>query len=262
MNHKRFFTIIAMVAMCITLFSTCKKDKKDEPETIFEWEHEMVLVEQGIFTMGCTTDGDCVSGELPTHQVTLTKSYYIGKYEITQAQWKAVMGDNPSYFQGDDLPVEGITWNEVQTFITKLNELTGKSYRLPTEAEWEFAARGGNQSKGYKYSGSNNINDVAWYGFVAGGNSGNSIHTVGIKQPNELGIYDMSGNVWECCSDWYGVYSDEAQTDPQGPAVGSKCVIRGGSYYLGAMYCRVACRSQWDSNTIALDMGFRLALSL
>ena len=259
MNHKRFFTIIAIAAMC-TLSYTCKKDK-DDKEKNFEWEPEMVLVEAGTFTMGCT-DNECLTNELPAHQVTLTKSYYIGKYEVTQAQWKAVMGNNPSYFHGDDMPVEQVTWNDVQTFIAKLNEMTGKNYRLPTEAEWEFAARGGNQSKGYKYSGSDNIDDVAWYGASSGGNSGNNTHSVGIKQSNELGIYDMSGNVYEWCSDWYGVYSDETQTDPQGPAVSSKRVARGGSFAYGTMYCRVAYRHPIDSSISGRNLGFRVVLPL
>jgi formylglycine-generating enzyme required for sulfatase activity len=211
--------------------------------------------------MGCT-DNDCIiDRELPTHQVTLTKGYYIGKYEVTQAQWKAVMDNNPSRFQGNDLPVECVSWNDIQIFITKLNKLTDKKYRLPTEAEWEYASRGGSQSANYKYSGSNNINDVAWYGAYSGGNSGDATHTVGLKRPNELGIYDMSGNVLEYCNDWYGAYSEETQIDPQGPAVGSKRVVRGGSFYFSAQYCRVAYRSQCDPNSIVINRGFRVARS-
>ena len=267
MNHKYFFTIIAIAVISITLFYACKKDKKsknDESEVTFEWEPEMVFVEPGTFTMGCTfDDNDCiVNSELPTHQVTLTKGYYIGKYEVTQAQWKAVMGGNPSYNQGDDFPVEMVSWDDVQTFMVKLNKLTGKNYRLPTEAEWEFAARGGNQSKGYKYSGSNNINDVAWYGASSGGNSGNNTHSVGMKQPNELGIYDMSGNVYEWCNDLYDIYSDESQINPQGSVMGSNYVMRGGSFYRSAIYCRVVYRDQNNPNFIAPNLGFRVAFSL
>jgi formylglycine-generating enzyme required for sulfatase activity len=273
MNHKYFFTIIAIVAMCAVLFYTCKKDKKDESEATFEWEPEMVLVEPGTFTMGCTDDDCIIDIELPAHQVTLTKGYYIGKYVVTQAQWKAVTGKTIAdqaalvgttnlYGEGDDYPVYFVNEEDIQEFLVKLNQLTGKNYRLPTEAEWEFAARGGNQSKGYKYSGSNNINDVAWYGAFAGGNSGETTHRVGLKQPNELGIYDMSGNVYECCSDWYGVYSDEDQTDPQGPTVGSNRMIRGGSFVHGAQYCRVTYRHQCDPSVTARNMGFRVARSL
>jgi formylglycine-generating enzyme required for sulfatase activity len=259
MNYKRFFTIFVIAAVCSTIFYTCKKDKNDKPET-FEWDYEMVFVEPGTFTMG-GTDDDCRSNELPTHQVTLTKGYYIGKYVVTQAQWKAIMGDNPSYFQGDDLPIEMINWDDIQIFIEKLNELTGKNYRLPTEAEWEFACRGGLQSAHYKYSGSNNIDDVAWYGAYAGGNSGETTHPVGLKQSNELGIYDMSGNVWEWCSDWYGVYSDEAQTDPKGPDMGPRRVVRGGCFLFSAQHSRVAGRNQGDPSFNARNGGFRVARS-
>jgi formylglycine-generating enzyme required for sulfatase activity len=260
MNHKRFFTIITIAAICIMILSTCKKDKNDKPGTTYEWEPEMVFVEPGTFTMGCADD-ECIGNELPTHQVTLTKGYYIGKYVVTQAQWKTVMGNNPSCFQGDNLPVEQVSWDDVQTFIAKLNQMTGKNYRLPTEAEWEYAGRGGSQSAHYKYSGSNNINDVAWYGAYSGGNSGESTHPVGIKQPNEFGIYDMSGNVWEYCSDWYGVYSDETQTNPQGPAVGSNRVLRGGCFARSAQHCRVAYRNQGDPSIRPINRSFRVVQS-
>ena len=155
---------------------------------------EMVRVEGGTFRMGATSEqeADDWDREKPVHSVTLS-SYYIGKTEVTQALWKAVMGSNPSYFKSDNQPVENVSWNDCHEFIRKLNALTGQNFRLPTEAEWEFACRGGNNSRGYKYSGSNNLGSVAWYD----GNSGNKTHPVGTKAPNELGIYDMSGNVWE-----------------------------------------------------------------
>ncbi len=175
---------------------------------------EMVPVEGGTFTMGAADDDNyAFNWEKPAHEVTLS-SYYIGKTEVTQALWKAVMGSNPSRFKGDNLPVEQVSWDDCQKFIRRINAATGKQFRLPTEAEWEYAARGGNQSKGYKYSGSNNLDKVAWYGedWETG-----STHPVGKKQPNELGLYDMSGNVWEWCADWYGDYSSEAQTNPTGP---------------------------------------------
>jgi formylglycine-generating enzyme required for sulfatase activity len=217
----------------------------------------MVFVQGGTFTMGCTSEqgSDCYDDENPAHRVTVS-SFNIGKYEVTQAQWKAVMGSNPSNFKGDNLPVERVSWNEVQEFIRKLNAKTGKKYRLPTEAEWEYAARGGNKSKGYKYSGSSNINDVAWFD----GNSGSTRHTVGTKLPNELGIYDMSGNVYEWCSDWKGDYSASAQQDPTGVSSGSNRVNRGGSWCSGAQFCRVAYRYSYSPGYSSNNLGFRLVL--
>ena len=220
-------------------------------------EIEMVWVSGGTFTMGATSEqgSDALDDEKPAHSVTLS-GYYIGKYEVTQAQWKAVMGNNPSSFKGDNLPVERVSWNEVQEFIKKLNQMTGKSYRLPTEAEWEYAARGGNNSRGYKYSGSNNIGSVAWYYE----NSGSTTHPVGSKSPNELGIYDMSGNVLEWCQDWYGDYSSSSQRNPQGPASGSYRVFRGGSWYFNARNCRVSIRNYCSPDSRDINLGFRLVL--
>ena len=188
---------------------------------------DMVRVEAGTFTMGATPEmKNPDNDEKPTHRVTLTNDYYIGKYEVTQALWQTVMGNNPSEFKGDNLPVETVSWYDCQEFISKLNRITGKMFRLPTEAEWEYAARGGNKSRGYQYSGSNNLSDVAWYD----DNSSNTTHAVGTKQPNELGIYDMSGNVDEWCQDWKGAYSSSSQVNPTGANSGSSRVIRGGSW--------------------------------
>jgi len=220
---------------------------------------EMVDVRGGTFTMGCTPEqgSDCRDNEKPPRSVSLS-DFSIGKYEVTQAQWKAVMGSNPSRFQGcDDCPVEKVSWNDVQEFIQKLNAQTGKTYRLPTEAEWEYAARGGSQSQGYQYAGGNNLDEVAWHG----GNSGSKTHKVGSKAPNELGIYDMSGNVWEWCSDWYGDYTPEAQTNPTGPNSGSFRVLRGGSWYFNyALYFRSAYRDFFNPNLASSIIGFRLVV--
>ena len=205
----------------------------------------MAYVKGGTFTMGATSEQqNPYDGEKPTHRVSLS-SFYIGKYEVTQALWKAVMGSNPSHFEGDNLPVENVSWNDCQTFLRKLNAMTGKNFRLPTEAEWEFAARGGNRSRGYQYSGSNVLSDVAWYD----DNSGMKTHNVGTKAPNELGIYDMSGNVREWCQDWKKSYSSSAQTNPKGPSSGSYRVFRGGSWGSKARNCRVSSRD-YDSPDI------------
>jgi formylglycine-generating enzyme required for sulfatase activity len=215
---------------------------------------EMVYVKGGTFQMG-SNDGD--SDEKPVHTVTVS-DFYIGKYEVTQKQWREIMGNNPSNFKNcDNCPVEKVSWNDVQEFIKKLNQKTGKNYRLPTEAEWEYAARGGSQSRGYKYAGSNNIGEVAWYD----GNSSSKTHAVGGKKPNELGIYDMSGNVYEWCSDWYVNYSAGSQRNPQGPTSGFDRVLRGGSWSGLAGFCRVSNRSICDPDDRYSFSGFRLAVS-
>ncbi len=218
---------------------------------------EFVLVEGGSFRMGATKEqgSDAYDDEKPVHSVILS-DYYIGKYEVTQAQWEAVMGSNPSEFKGDNLPVERVSWEDIQKFIAKLNQKTGKTYRLPTEAEWEYAARGGNKSQGYKYAGSNEIGEVAWYNV----NSGDATHPVGQKQPNELGLYDMTGNVWEWCQDWYGAYSSGSRTNPTGPASGSSRVLRGGSWSSSARDCRVSYRRDRKSSYGGIFYGFRLVL--
>lgn len=216
----------------------------------------MVPVEGGTFTMGATSEqgSDADNDEKPAHKVTLS-DYYIGQTEVTQALWEAVMGSNPSFFEGDNLPVEQVSWNDCQVFIQKLNQLTGKQFRLPTEAEWEYAARGGRKSQGYKYAGGNDIGLVAWYT----GNSGIETHPIGTKQANELGIYDMSGNVYEWCSDWYGDYTSSSQSDPQGPSSGSDRVGCGGDYGSSAGYCRVSNRYGILPSCRGDNLGLRLS---
>lgn len=209
----------------------------------------MILVEGGTFMMG-NVNGD--SDERPVHSVTLS-SYYIGKFPVTQALWKAVMNDNnPSYFIGDNLPVESVSYIDCQNFIKKLNTLTGKGYRLPTEAEWEFAARGGKHSCGYTYSGSNSLSEVGWYD----DNSSGTSHPVGEKEQNELGIYDMSGNVWEWCSDWKDSYNNKPPRDSTGQRV-----IRGGCWDYHSVSSRVTYRDSDNPNNSGNGLGFRLALS-
>ena len=219
---------------------------------------EMVRVEAGTFTMGATPEMENpLYEEKPAHQVTLTNDYYIGKYEVTQALWKAVMGNNPSNFKGDNLPVEQVSWDDCQEFLSKLNSITGKTFRLPTEAEWEYAARGGKKSRGYQYSGSNNLSDVAWNI----NNSGSKTHAVGSKQANELGIYDMTGNVWEWCQDWYGKYSSSSKTNPTGANRGSKRVGRGGSWIFNLLACRSSYRGYGSPDNRLNYVGLRLVLS-
>ena len=245
------------VAVAAIAFVAVMLIPRTDPDYVLNNPPEMVYVEGGTFTMGATSEqgSDALDGGKPAHSVTLD-GYYIGKYEVTQKLWKAVMGSNPSDFKGDNLPVENVSWDDVQEFLRKLNAMTGKNYRLPTEAEWEFAARGGNSSRGYKYSGSNSLGSVAWYY----DNSGDRTHAVGTKSPNELGIYDMSGNVWEWCQDWYGSYSSSSQRNPQGPNSGSSRVFRGGCWSYDARFCRVSIRGYNTPGYRLNHLGFRLAL--
>ncbi len=240
----------------------------------------MVLVTGGTFTMGET------GYATPVHQVTVS-SFYMGKTEVTQGQWKAVMGSNPSYFTsvGDNGPVEQVTWYDCISYCNKLSIKEGKTpvysiggntspsswtsgtierntsakgYRLPTEAEWEYAARGGNQSHIYTYSGSNTVGDVAWYD----ANSGSTTHQVSTKTANELGISDMSGNVWEWCWDWYGAYSSTAQTNPTGASSGSSRLLRGGSWNYSYNLCRVSYRYYYYPDYNLINIGFRVVEDL
>lgn len=230
-------------------------------------QFDMAKIDGGTFTMGAQStsssqanyDKDADSDEKPTHSVTLS-SYYMGKTPVTQLLWYVVMGSYPNisntYGRGDDYPVYNVTYTQCEQFITKLNSLTKKKFRMPTEAEWEFAARGGNNSNKYKYSGSNTIGSVAWYS----SNSGNKTHPVAQKEANEVNLYDMSGNVWEWCSDWYGNYTMSAQTNPKGPSSGPGRVIRGGGYNDSPTECRVSVRSNASASSSFTTLGFRLVM--
>ena len=221
-------------------------------------EFKMIRVEGGTFDM--KEEQSCGFLGLSTKEVvqrTTLSDYWIGETQVTQALWKAVMGSNPSYFKGDNKPVECVSWNDCQEFVSKLSKLTGKKFRLPTEAEWEFAARGGNESNSYMFSGSNVIGNVAW----CDSNSGDVTHNVATKQANELGIYDMSGNVWEWCSDWYGDYNNSSQTNPVGASSGSDRVNRGGSWSYSYYFCRSSYRSGNVPDYWYFGLGLRLALS-
>ena len=230
---------------------------------------KMMPVEGGTFMMGNTREQDVstvngLESPEPVHEVTLS-SYSIGQTEVTQKLWTAVMGYNPSYFINPQGPVEDMSWDECQEFISRLSELTGLHFRLPTEAEWEFAARGGNRSKHYRYSGSRYLNEVAWNEDNAHNGQGGGLYgpqTVALLLPNELGLYDMSGNIRELCHDWYAPYSAEPQTNPKGPETGDKRVIRGGSFADDGNECSCAGRRHtysWPFDGGNL-VGFRLAM--
>ena len=220
-------------------------------------EFKMLPVSGGTFQMGSPeSDTDADDDERPQHSVTLS-DFYMGETEVTQALWLEVMGSNPSEFTGDlQRPVEMVSWDDCQEFITKLNEKTGKTFRLPTEAEWEYAARGGSKSRGYKYAGSNDLDKVGWYE----DNSSETTHPVKQKQANELGLYDMTGNVWEWCADRFGDYGSSAQTNPAGASTGSYRVYRGGSWYSNARYCRVATRYWPEPSKRYGNLGLRLVM--
>ena len=223
-------------------------------------EFKMIKVEGGTFSMGATSEqgSHADDDKNPVHSVTLS-DYYIGETEVTQELWQAVMGSNPSRFKGDNRrPVESVSWYDCQEFIKKLNQLTGKEFRLPTEAEWEYAARGGKYSRGYKYSGSDNADEVAWYD----SNSGSKTHPVKTKKANKLGLYDMSGNVYEWCNDWYGkdYYQNSPQTNPTGPSKGEYRVVRGGSWDHLVRDARVSDRGYDTPDDRSSYGGLRLAL--
>ena len=228
----------------------------------------MVPVEGGKFTMGVdmqeVIDGNANGDEMPAHEVTLAP-YSIGQTEVTQELWNAVMGTNPSGFNDNpQRPVEQVSWDDCQEFIARLNAITGKEFRLPTEAEWEFAARGGNKSHAYPFAGGENLDDVAWYyenSYAMGaGHPDYGTHPVATKHANELGLYDMCGNVFEWCQDWYGEYPQEAQVNPEGPGDGNRHVTRGGSWFSPVRDCRVTFRNYEAPGSRSYSLGFRLAL--
>ena len=232
--------------------------KDTEEFTVNGVSFSMVKVQGGTFMMGATPEqgSEVRDNEKPVHQVTLS-DYIIGQTEVTQELWLAVMGENPSHHTGDlKRPVEQVSWEDCQRFITQLNQLTGKTFRLPTEAEWEYAARGGNKSEGYMFAGSNVMDLVAWYN----ANSGNTTHPVATKAPNELGLYDMTGNVWEWCYDWYKRYTEEPQVNPTGPATGNNRVLRGGCWNGGGNYNRISYRDNFTPTGSNSSGGLRLVL--
>lgn len=224
--------------------------------TVGDVTFTMVEVKGGSFLMGASMEQLSVAhdNEYPLHNVSLS-DYYIGQTEVTQELWKAVMGSVSGSYKNAKYPVGGVSWLECQQFIAKLNEMTGETFRLPTEAEWEYAARGGNGATSRLYSGSDNLEHVGWYSH----NSAGLPHTVGSKLPNQLALYDMSGNAMEWCSDWYGAYSTDAQTNPTGPATGDLRVCRGGGWSYGADLCRVSCRNSFaPGNSMNENLGLRL----
>ena len=265
------FIIAAVVVLGAVSFGIFGSDDETKADistgsfTVKGVSFKMVAVDGGTFQMGATSEQQNAEyNEKPVHSVTLS-SYYIGETEVTQELWQAVMGSNPSSFTGNSQrPVEEVSWHDCQTFVNKLNDLlvgqlpAGRRFRLPTEAEWEYAARGGNRSRGTQYSGSSSIGDVAWYD----DNSGSITHPVKGKRPNELGLYDMTGNVWEWCEDYYDnyYYSNSPSANPQGPSSGSYRVLRGGSWCGNAQVCRVACRIGCNPDDRFHNFGLRLAL--
>jgi formylglycine-generating enzyme required for sulfatase activity len=276
MNMKRFPIITIFFLAAAQLFaqggephgkaakkSSQKSAKATDPkqkEIIAEIEERMVRVDGGSFTMGCTNpqDAECYFWEKPRHTVTID-TFYMGKFLVTQKQWKAIMGNDPSKKECQDCPVIYVSWHDAQMFISKLNQLSGKNYRLPTEAEWEYAAKGGNQSHGYKYAGSNDAMEVAWFDTLISHHT----HPVGTKKANELGLYDMSGNVWQWCSDWFDekYYSKSPSNNPKGPETGNgNRVLRGGSWWGPMKDCRVANRDMYPPDSKDDDVGFRLAM--
>lgn len=261
-----FLLFLAIIAGLAYYFLVMKGGPKNETFTVNGVSFTMVGVEGGTFTMGITHDEVshdnsyyATRSSIPAHQVTVS-DFYIGETEVTQMLWNAVMGSYPGYFPGKpDHPVSGASWNECQAFIQKLNELTGKQFRMHTEAEWEYAALGGNKSQGYKYAGSDNIDEVAWY--VNNSFKDYCTRPVAYKKPNELGIYDMTGNIHEWCQDWYGAFPETSKTNPTGPATGTNRVARGGGWDSKTYNCVIKYRYSAPPTFKSGHFGLRLALS-
>jgi len=255
MNIRHFFSFILLVLSSHTWANT-------QTNHIANFLDSMVFVEAGTFAMG-SDSADAIEREKPVHSVTLT-SFYIGKTEVPQAVFEEVMGWNVSYFACDTCPVNNVSWMNVQAFIKKLNKLTGKTFKLPTEAQWEYAAKGGNKSKGYLFGGSNNIADVAWYE----GNADKKSQKVAQRKPNELGLYDMTGNMWEFCHDDMNksFYKNSPKNNPlylqsKDQTKTTMKVIRGGGYEFSANESQVFRRDGATSNVRMPDIGFRLVIN-
>ena len=278
MKKAYYFLLMSLVAFPLTILSCTSSAKKGESSetpadstskegtaneekvsfTVKGVTFNMILVKGGTFDMGATAEQgtDAKADEKPVHSVTLS-DYYIAETEVTQALYEAVIGSNPADSVGAELPVVLIEWGDADLFASKLSEITGRKFRLPTEAEWEYAARGGNKSKGFKYAGSNNLSDVAWFNNIEGGS-----HAVKGKAPNELGIYDMSGNVDEYCADDYAPYSKDNQTNPKCELKdGGDVTVRGGSFVSEASDCRVSRRGS-SRGYVFGSLGFRIAMSV
>ena len=267
MKKSVFYCAAALLSAC--MLASCDADKtefetKDDGTAVLTSkgvDYEMILVEAGPFKIGATAEMTMVTPteEQPSHDVTLTKDYYLGKTEVTQELWEAVMGSNPSAIkEGKNLPVVNVSWDDCQAFIKKLNELSGKQFRLPTEAEWEYAARGGKKTNSLQFSGSIYVERVAWYK----SNSNGTLHAVGTMDKNELGFHDTSGNVWEWCQDGHFTYPTDAQKDPCPEADSTRTyVIRGGGWNSGQSDCRYTSRSSYSATSNNADLGLRLAIT-
>jgi formylglycine-generating enzyme required for sulfatase activity len=261
---QQAMSYLVLALLCILPAWSCgkkavKPQAKDSNIVTNSIGMELVCIPPGEFMMGSPANEEGRnSGEGPQHRVKISKGFYMNVTEVTQAQWKTVMGNNPSYFKGDDLPVEMVSWDDAVEFCRRLSQKEGKGYRLPTEAEWEYACRAGSTTRFCYGDSDTSLVDYAWYT----NNSIGKTHPVGQKKPNAFGLYDMHGNVWECCSDWYdaGYYSQSPGDDPKGTSTGQYRVLRGGGWNHVASYCRVAYRYNDTPDNHNYFIGFRLVL--